>query len=167
MSLGVRLVFFGNLKVPFPLGSPRALTGGVEGEVGRTDTRNPAGDCGLDAKGDMVSEQVGLDVTGGGGGGGGGKSCAGPQGEETVLELRKGGGGGGNEGEPGDSKLPPLGGAWKGGRETRPNGLCEAEGESGEAKLELEEVEDCVEKLSGPAAGLIGLWAAINCLGRA
>lgn len=96
--------------MPFPLGSPSALTGGAGGVAGSTDTRNPAGDCGLDVKGDELSERVGLVVMGGGGGGGGGgKSCGGPQGEVTMLELRKGGGGGGNEGEPGDSMLPPLG----------------------------------------------------------
>lgn len=114
--------------------------------AGSTDTRNPAGDWVLGEKGDELSEWVGLVVTGGGGGGGGGgKSCAGLQGEVTVLELRKGGGGGGNEGEPGDSMLPPLGNAWKGGRVTRPNGLWVAEGESGDVRLELEEVEDWVE----------------------
>lgn len=96
--------------VPFPLGSPSALTGSPGGVAGSTDTKNPAGDWGLDVKGDEQSERTGLVVTGGGGGGGGGgKSCAGPQGEVTVLELRKGGGGGGKEGEAGDSKLPPLG----------------------------------------------------------
>lgn len=132
--------------MPFPLGSPSALTGGAEGVAGSTDTKNPAGDWGLDVKGDELSERVGLGVTGGGGGGGGGgKSCGGSQGEVTVLELRKGGGGGGNEGEPGDSMLPPLGNGWKGGRMTRPNGLWVAEGESGDTRLEPEEVEDWVE----------------------
>lgn len=132
--------------MPFPLGSPSALTGGAGGVAGSTDTKYPAGEWGLGVKGEELSERVGLVVTGGGGGGGGGgKSCGGPQGEVTVLELRKGGGGGGKEGEPGDSTLPPLGNGWKGGRVTRPNGLWVEEGESGDAKLEPEEVEDWVE----------------------
>lgn len=136
----------GTYTVPFPLGSPSALTGGAEGVAGSTDTKYPAGDWGLDVKGEELSEQVGLVVTGGGGGGGGGgKSCGGPQGEVTVLELRKGGGGGGKEGETGDSTLPPLGNGWKGGRLTRPNGLWGAEGDNGDARLEPEEVEDWVE----------------------
>lgn len=135
----------GTYTVPFPLGSPSALTGRAGGVAGSTDTKNPAGDWGLGVKGDELSERVGLVMAGGGGGGGGKSQGGGPQGEVTVLELRKGGGGGGNEGEPGDSTLPPLGNGWKGGRATRPNGLWVAEGESGDARLELEEVEDWVE----------------------
>lgn len=50
---------------------------------------------------------------------------------------------------------------------TRPNGLWVAEGESGDARLEPEEVEDWVEKLTDPTLGLLGDWAAMNCLGRA
>lgn len=116
----------GTHTVPLPLGSPNAFTNGG-GETGSTDTRNPAGDGGVDVKGEELSERVGLDVTGGGGGGGGGgKSCAGPEGEERLLELRNGGGGGGNEGELGDSMLLPLdssGCCWKGGRVTRLKGF--------------------------------------------
>lgn len=137
--------------VPLPLGSPNAFTGGGGGVAGSTDTRNPAGDCGVDVKGEEVSERVGLDVTGGGGGGGGGgKSCGKPAGEDRVLELRKGGGGGGKEGELGDSTLLPLdsdGCCWKSGRETRLKGLWGVVGDSG---LELEEVEDCVLYPIGP-----------------
>lgn len=137
--------------VPLPLGSPNAFTGGGVGGAGSTDTRNPAGDWGVDVKGEEVSERVGLDVTGGGGGGGGGgKFCGKPAGEDRVLELRKGGGGGGKEGEMGDSTLLPLdsdGCCWKSGRVTRLKGLWDVVGDSG---LELEEVEDCVLYTIGP-----------------
>lgn len=155
----------GTHTVPLPLGSPSAFIGGGGGGVaGSTDTRNPAGDWGVDVKGEELSERVGLDVTGGGGGGGG-KSCGKPEGEDRVLELRKGGGGGGKEGELGDSTLLPLdscGCCWKGGRVTRLKGLWAVMGDSG---LELEEVEDCVLYPVGPL--VVGLWAAMNCLGRA
>lgn len=146
-----KLMILDTHTVPLPLGSPNAFTGGGGGVAGSTDTRNPAGDCGVDVKGEEVSERVGLDVTGGGGGGGGGgKSCGKPAGEDRVLELRKGGGGGGKEGELGDSMLLPLdsdGCCWKSGRETRLKGLWGVVGDSG---LELEEVEDCVLYPIGP-----------------
>lgn len=152
--------------VPLPLGSPSAFIGGGGGGLaGSTDTRYPAGDWGVDVKGEELSERVGLDMTGGGGGGGG-KSCGKPEGEDRVLELRKGGGGGGKEGELGDSTLLPLdssGCCWKGGRVTRLKGLWAVMGDSG---LEVEEVEDCVLYPIGPPL-VVGLWAAMNCLGRA
>lgn len=160
------VVLRGKATVPLPLGSPNAFTG--RGDVaGSTDTRNPAGDWGVDVNGEEVSERVGLDVTGGGGGGGGGgKSCGKPAGEDKVLELRKGGGGGGKEGELGDSTLLPLdssGCCWKGGSVTRLKGLWDVVGDSG---LELEEVEDCVLYPIDPPL-VVGLCAAMNCLGRA
>lgn len=58
--------------MPLPLGSPRALTGGVVGVAGSTETKNPAGDWGMEVKGEELSERVGLVLMGGGGGGGGG-----------------------------------------------------------------------------------------------
>lgn len=110
MMRGVRgVVLRGKATVPLPLGSPNAFIGGGGGVVGSTDAKNPAGECGVDVKGEEVSERVGLDVTGGGGGGGGkGNSCGKPAGDDRLLELRKGGGGGGNEGELGDSTLLDL-----------------------------------------------------------
>lgn len=160
----------GTHTVPLPLGSPSAFTGGGGGETGSTETKNPAGDGGVDVKGEELSERVGLDVTGGGGGGGGGgKSFAEPEGEERLLELRNGGGGGGNEGELGDSTLLPLdssGCCWKGGRVMRLNGFWTVVGDNGEVMLELEEVEDWVLYPIGPPL-VVGLCAAMNCLGRA
>lgn len=131
-----------------PLGSPRALTvglEGVEGVEGRTEDRKlEAGDCGLEVKGEEQSEWAGEkagpeETGGGGGGGGGGKSWAGPEGEERLLGLRKGGGGGGKEGELGESRLLAL---LKGGRVTLLKGLCEEVGERGEGRLEPEDPED-------------------------
>lgn len=164
------VVLRGSAIVPLPLGNPNALTGGGGGEDGRTDTRNPAGDVGVSVKGEELSERAGLEVTGGGGGGGGGgKSCCKPEGEERLLELRNGGGGGGKEGEPGDSTLLALASSdccWKGGRVMRLNGLWDVMGDNGEDRLEPEEVEDWVLYPSCTPL-VVGLWAAMNCLGRA
>lgn len=112
---------------------------GEDGVEGNTEVRKlEAGDGGTEENGEDASEKTG--DTGRGGGGGGGKSWAGPDGEGRLVELKKGGGGGGKDGEVGDSTLPALA---RGGVPTRPKGLCEVAGDSGEG-LDPEEPEDWV-----------------------
>lgn len=128
--------------MPLPLGRPRALTVGLEGEDGvegnTEDRKLEAGDGGTEENGEDMSERAGdEEMGGGGGGGGGGKSWAGPDGEDRLV--RKGGGGGGKDGELGDSTLPALVNA---GMLTLPKGLWEVGGDRGEDRLDPEEPDD-------------------------
>lgn len=56
MKLYAKQWMVGTHTTPLPLGRPMELMGGVEGVLGRTDTRKLAGDCGVEVKGEDLSE---------------------------------------------------------------------------------------------------------------